>query len=175
MQSIGHTDVKRIRVGVLSAGFSLVADPIEKKRNPETIVDAQFSMPFGAAVAVVFGNAGLDQYTTETLYSKDVLDIMACVDCYKDSSLDALYPSKWPAVAEIETNDGKTFTYRIEYPKGDPENPLSWKEIQEKFLKMVSSVLSVKQAKSIVQHVENLEALEAAHFVMEELERTKQF
>jgi 2-methylcitrate dehydratase PrpD len=166
-----HADVKRIRAGVLSAGFSLVADPIEKKRHPETIVDAQFSMPFGAAVAVVFGNAGLDQYTTEALHSKDVLDIMACVDCYKDSSLDGLYPSKWPAEAIIETTDGKTFTSRIEYPKGDPENPLSWEDIQDKFLNMVSTVYSTKQANNIIGCVVNLEKIENVSSVLEDLKR----
>ena len=159
MQShqLTQADVKRIRVGVLSAGFSLVADPIEKKRQPQTIVDAQFSMPFGAAVAVLFGNAGLDQYTTENLRATDVDRIMACVDCYKDLVLDEQYPSKWPAAAEIETHDGKRFNAHIEYPKGDPENPLSWNELQAKFLSMVGTAMSADQAHGIIQRIEKLE------------------
>ena len=45
--------VKRIRLGVLSGGALLVADPIEQKRAPQSIVDAQFSAPYAAAVALV--------------------------------------------------------------------------------------------------------------------------
>jgi 2-methylcitrate dehydratase PrpD len=165
------TDIKRIRVGVLSAGFSLVADPIQKKRQPQTIVDAQFSMPFGAAVAILFGNAGIDQYTMQNIHSMELLDLMARVDCYKDESLDALYPSKWPAEAIVETTDGKAFTSRIEYPKGDPENPLSWEAIQDKFLNMVSTVCSVNQANNIIECVENLEKIENVSNVLKDLKR----
>lgn len=170
---LSQSDVKRIRVGVLNAGFSLVSDPIEKKRHPETIVDAQFSMPFGAAVAVLFGKAGLDQYTMQNIHSRELRDLMARVDCYKHASLDALYPAKWPAEATIETTGGQTFMSRIEYPKGDPENPLSWKEIQDKFLNMVIKLYSVKKANNIIGCVENLDALENVHYVMEELRRKK--
>lgn len=169
---LSHVNVKRIRVGVLSAGFSLVADPIEKKRDPDTIVDAQFSMPFGAAVAVLFGNAGLDQYTSQNLQSESIQNLMARVDCYKDASLDAMYPSKWPAEATLETKDGQTFTSRIEYPKGDPENPLSWQEIQEKFLNMVNALILPEQAKKIIERVENLETLEDVNRIPEELALT---
>ena len=162
------SDVKQIRVGVLSAGFSLVADPIEKKRHPQTIVDAQFSMPFGAAVAVLFGKAGLDQYTIQNIRSRELLELMARVDCHKDESLDVLYPAKWPAEAMIETTDGKTFTSRIEYPKGDPENPLSWEDIQDKFLNMVSSVYSAKQANNLIGCVENLEKIKDVRSALED-------
>jgi 2-methylcitrate dehydratase PrpD len=173
MQShqLNPTDVKRIRVGVLSAGFSLVADPIEKKRRPQTIVDAQFSMPFGAAVAILLGNAGLDQYTIQNIHSGELLDIMDRVDCYKDESLDALYPAKWPAEVIIETTDGKTLTSRIEYPKGDPENPLSWEAIQDKFLNMVSTVYSANQAHNVIEYIGNLEKIENFSTTLEDLRR----
>ena len=166
-----QADVKRIRVAVLSAGFSLVADPIEKKRHPQTIVDAQFSMPFGAAVAVLFGKAGLDQYTMQNIHSRELLDLMVRVDCYKDESLDVLYPAKWPAEAVVETTDGKTFRSRIEYPKGDPENPLSWEDIQDKFLNMVSTVYSAKQSNNVIGWVENLEKVEDVSNALEALEK----
>ena len=160
------SDVKQIRVGVLSAGFSLVADPIEKKRHPQTIVDAQFSMPFGAVLAVLFKKAGLDQYTMQNIHSRELLDLMVRVDCYKDESLDVMYPAKWPAEAIIETTDGKTLTSRMEYPKGDPENPLSWQDIQDKFLNMVSTVFSAKQANNIIGCVENLEKIDDIRSVL---------
>ena len=45
-------DVAEVRVGVLSASMKLIAEPIEAKRTPKSVVDMQFSMPFGAAVAL---------------------------------------------------------------------------------------------------------------------------
>ena len=48
-------DVERVRLGTLRAGSRLIAEPKEVKYNPQTVVDAQFSMPFGAAVALLYG------------------------------------------------------------------------------------------------------------------------
>lgn len=162
-------DVKTATVGVLSAGFPLVAEPLAKKRRPATIVDAQFSMPFGAAVAILFGNAALDRYTLKNIRSKKVSDLMTRINCVRDPALDALYPSKWPAAAEIETHDGRKYTDRIEHPKGDPENPLSGEELKDKFLSMVKPVLPVKQAEQIIQLVEDFENLDDVRHVMRAL------
>src|SRR6202011_3337806 len=60
-------DVERMRLGVLTGGAVLVADPIDQKRNPQSIVDAQFSAPYAAAAALVFGSGGIDVYTPERL------------------------------------------------------------------------------------------------------------
>jgi 2-methylcitrate dehydratase PrpD len=170
--ALSAEDVKRVTAGVLSAGFPLVAEPIEKKRRPHTIVDAQFSMPFGAAVAILFGNAALDQYTMSNLASKPVMALMDRVSCIKDPSLDAMFPARWPATAQIETHDGRRFDARMEYPKGDPENPLTWWEIKKKFLELVGPDLPSKQAHEIIQLVESLDSLADSRSIMKALIKT---
>ena len=60
--------VERIEVAVLEAGWPLVCEPRERKYSPSNVVDAQFSMPYGAAVALTDRAAGLDQFT-ERKYS----------------------------------------------------------------------------------------------------------
>src|SRR5919198_1674342 len=85
-------DVERIRLGVLSGGALLVAEPIEQKRTPHNIVDAQFSAPYAAAAALVFGTGGIAAYTSDKLDNPMVRDLMARTECYRDTSLDANYP-----------------------------------------------------------------------------------
>ena len=58
-------DIEKVEASILKAGAALVAEPRESKLSPESIVDAQFSMPFGAAVAIIHGRAFLDQYCAE--------------------------------------------------------------------------------------------------------------
>ena len=166
---LSATDVKKATLGVLRAGFPLVAEPVEKKRRPATIVDAQFSMPFGASVAILFGNAALDRYTLNNLQARKVRDLMTRINCVQDPALDTQYPSKWPATAEIETHDGRQYRCKIEYPKGDPQNPLSSEEIKDKFLSMVHPVLPIQQAKKIIKLVEDFENLSDVRQVMGEL------
>ncbi len=168
---LSAADVKTATVGVLRAGFPLVAEPVEKKRRPATIVDAQFSMPFGGSVAILFGNAALDRYTLRNLRSRKVMDLMTHINCVQDPALDIEYPSKWPATAEIETHDGRRYSCKIEYPKGDPENPLSYEEIKDKFLSMVQPVLPDQQANKIIQLVEDFENIGDVCQVMTELSK----
>jgi 2-methylcitrate dehydratase PrpD len=90
-------------------------------------------MPFGAAAAVLYGNALPDQYTDEIIKSSAVAEVMKKVKIRKDPELERLYPKQWPSRVEIRTTGGQSYHAFIAYPKGDPENPLTWDELIEKF------------------------------------------
>lgn len=150
-------DVEIIETSVLSAGAALVAEPAPLKQNPKSIVDAQFSMPFGAAVAVLFGKATLNEYTLENLASEEVRSLMKRVTCVKNPELDKMFPQKWPASVKIISKDGRSFQESVEFPKGDPENPLTWDEIIEKFNDLASPVYSPERRKQIVAALRGLE------------------
>jgi 2-methylcitrate dehydratase PrpD len=47
----------------------------------------------------------------------------------RDAELDALYPERWPARVTIELRNGARLTDRVDYPKGDPENPFTLDEM----------------------------------------------
>ncbi len=134
-------DVARIRLGVLSGGALLVADPIDQKRAPQSIVDAQFSAPYAAAAALVFGTGGIDAYTPERLQDPTVRDLMARTDCYRDPTLDAPYPSQWPASAEIHLRDGQVLATRVEFATGEPENPVQRDALVAKFVGLTADSL----------------------------------
>jgi 2-methylcitrate dehydratase PrpD len=75
--SLDVEEVDRLRLGVLSGGALLVADPIEQKRAPQGVVDAQFSAPYAAAVALLYGLSGMDAYTPALLADPRVRALMA--------------------------------------------------------------------------------------------------
>jgi len=151
-------DIEKVTLGILKAGFALVAEPIEKKRSPGSIVDAQFSMPFGAAVAILYQKAALDEYTLENIGKPETRALMEKVECVENPELEKEYPRKWPALVTITSRDGQAYTTRIEYPKGDPENPLTWRELIEKFNNLTAPVYSTDKQKEIVDRVRSLDS-----------------
>ncbi len=153
-------DISRVDIAILDAGFALVADPIDKKRDPRSVVDAQFSMPFGAALAVLRKDASLERYSLEEIESEDVRAFMNRVNCARDPELDREFPAKWPARVSVKTTDGGEFEYRLEHPKGDPENPLSWDELIAKFTSLASQVLPESQCAEIISLVKKVDHLE---------------
>ncbi len=134
--SVAVEDVERIRLGVLSGGAVLVADPIEQKRSPQGVVDAQFSAPYAAAAALVFGRGDISVYAPDCLSDARVRALMQLTDCYRDASLDANYPRRWPAAAEIILRDGSVRSSTVEFATGEPENPVSREGLIAKFVSL---------------------------------------
>lgn len=131
--NIESAQIHRIEVAVLEAGWGIVAEPQSKKYKPESVVDAQFSMPFGAAVSAIDGAAGLDQFTADKARSPKIRELMNKVVLVKDPRIEETFPKEWPARVVIELDNGRRFEKFVRYPKGDPENPLSWEELAMKF------------------------------------------
>ncbi len=154
-------DISSIELAVLKAGFALVADPPEQKRNPHSIVDAQFSMPFGAAIAILFGKASIEEYSLQNINSPEIRNLMSRVRCVEDAELEKDYPKKWSARSTIKTKKGETFSVKIEYPKGDPENALTWEELIDKFRGLVHPVYSNNRILKIIDRVRALEYAES--------------
>ena len=152
--------VKEITVGILKAGFGVVAAPAEEKRAPKSVVAAQFSMPYAAAIALLHGRASLNEYTEEMLDIPQLKEMMSRVRCVEDDALEADYPRKWPAWVEVVTTDGGTLRAEIQYPKGDPGNPLSWEELEGKFRALTEPVISSQKQEQIISAVRGLDDMD---------------
>lgn len=153
-------DVAEVTVGVLSGGFKLVASPEADKANPQTVVDMQFSMPFGAAVALAYGRASLAEYAEGVPERPEIRRLMPLVQCVTDPELDAHFPREFRAWAEVATADGRRLRRDIRYPKGDPENSLSWDEMREKFAVLTAPVISPQRQQEIIAAIESLEEMD---------------
>jgi 2-methylcitrate dehydratase PrpD len=151
------SDIEKVTLGILKAGFPLVAEPKKLKVNPRSVVDAQFSMPFGAAVAILFGKATLDEYTIETIHSSPVKEMMNRIHCVMDPELEKEFPKKWPALVNIMTKAGHEYTLKIDYPKGDPQNSLTWDELINKFRNLTLPVYSGSRQNKIINKVRSLD------------------
>ena len=125
---------------MLEAGWGLVCEPGARKYSPGNVVDAQFSMPFGAAVALTNRAAGLDQFTEENFRSPQILNLMRKVVLQKDIRIEKNFPAEWPAIVRVHLTNGKQFEKFVRYPKGDPENPLTWQELSAKFQSLATRV-----------------------------------
>ena len=153
-------DIEEVKIGVLSQGMRLVAEPVEAKRNPKSVVDMQFSMPFAAAVALSYGSASLNEYAIGIPDRPEVRHIMDRVQCVTDPKLDAQTPKLFPAWAEVRTSNGRTMRSELTYPKGDPENPVTWDEMRTKFKLLSAPMISNQRQKEIISAIDSLEQMD---------------
>ena len=153
---LGSDDVAGIKIGLLSVAEDIVWQPIEAKRRPSTVVDAQFSMPYGVAVALTEGRASLAQYDGSRFDDPEMHRLMDATDRVIDTDLDLTYPLQWRSWAEVTTTDGRTLRAEIDDPKGDPTNPLSPGELRAKFDDITGPVYSVQRQDAIATAVAGL-------------------
>lgn len=106
---------------------------------------AKMSIPYSLAVALATGNAGLHEYSENYITDKKILDITKKVSVSDCDEFTALCPQKRVAEVIIKTKS-KVFSYRVDYPKGEPENPISEEELETKFrdLAMFGGLTSVE-------------------------------
>ena len=77
------------------------------------------------------------------------------VEVLPSEELSNLVPDKRGAIVEVDMESGNTYSYRVDFPKGEPENPLTNAELYQKFLDLAQfSGMSVDVAKSLVRLVE---------------------
>ena len=93
---------------------------------------AKMSIPYSLAVALVTGKAGLDEYTDRYISDVIVRRITDKVSVKDVDELTVLCPQKRVAEVTVKTISG-VFKERVDYPKGEPENPLSQEELEAKF------------------------------------------
>jgi 2-methylcitrate dehydratase PrpD len=154
------SDVSTVSVGIIPTGSLIIAEPQEQKYHPRSTVDAQFSMPYGAAIALVKRRASLEEFAEDVIHSPEVTPLLEKVVCVKDPELEASYPAKWAGWAEIETRDGQRMRARVEMPRGEPENPLVWDDLVDKFHTLTSPVFSKARRRAVTEATARLESFQ---------------
>lgn len=127
-------DLRRVTVSVLPGGGAIIAEPAEPKRRPSNRVDAQFSVYYVAAQALVHGRPTPDRFDEPHLRDATVLRMADRIEVTSHAALDDAYPQRWGCTLEAEFTGGDVRTVLVEDPRGDPRRPLSDAELQAKFL-----------------------------------------
>jgi 2-methylcitrate dehydratase PrpD len=132
-----------------------------KHQRPDTIASATYSCPFTVATALISGSCWREQYTEKKINDPETLSIAEKVSVIKDDELDALYDEKWPAIVEVRTKDGQLLSARRDIMKGEPEYPVSDKELKQKFISLASDTVSTDRVEQLWQMIFQLDDLKS--------------
>ena len=98
---------------------------------------AKMSTPYSVAVALVYGKAGLQEFGEKVLESEAVKALAQKVHVVADQAMSTIFPDKQSAILTITTADG-TYSERVDFPKGEPENPMTETEFRERYEALMS-------------------------------------
>ena len=117
---------------------------------PSTVLNAQMSVRYDVAVAMIDGEAMLDQFTPSRIRDPRVLDLVSRVRVVVDPDMDAVYPRLYAGVVTLVGRDGRKLSRRVDYPKGMPESPMDLADVERKFRSLCCGFLSREAADELV-------------------------
>jgi 2-methylcitrate dehydratase PrpD len=124
--------ITRIDCGVLSGGMGLVGEPADRKRAVANMVDAQFSMPFGAALTLSRGSSSLADFQQAGRLAAELQPLMDLTWMHTSAELDAAYPARWGAEVTLSFTDGEAVELCTPAFRGSPGWPAGRPEVEAK-------------------------------------------
>lgn len=136
-------------------------------RQLDTILQAQLSLPFTVAVALLRGGGvTLTDFSEDTRSNIAVQALMNKVQVVLDDAADAAYPkSGRPADVTVVMNEGTRYQHRVEQPYGEPSNPLSDSDLEGKARALVEPVIGADGTKNLIESSWNFDSLEFLDFL----------
>ncbi len=157
-EDVAPEDVESVHVLMPAAGVSLTGNPTNT--YPQSFVDGQFSMPFGAGLAFARRSAGVDDFIDEIEggVGDDVKHVIDRTTVESGGWVQEVYPEKWATEVTVETSEG-TYTKESDFSRGEPENPMEWEAIVEKYESLTDPVLGADAASEFREAIANLESV----------------
>ena len=127
-------------------------------KNIQGISSAKMSTPYGVSVAICEGKAGISQYESKYLNDKSINNMLEKIIIKYDGEIDSWVPSKRAAQVIIKLKNLEKHKSMVLYPLGEPENPMSNNEIEEKFCELLDfSKAPLSLAEKIIKNVWTVE------------------
>ena len=159
-----HDHVQQVQIRSLARAADILSDP--SKYDPRSKETADHSLPYVIAAALVDRQVTPAQFTMEKIMDPAVRAQLKKIEVVADPEIEKVFPALQRVIVNITTKDGRTFTRQLDYPKGDPRNPLTDTEIEEKFAALAEGVLSKNAQQQLKDAIWNLEKIPSVSTLM---------
>jgi len=140
-----------------------ICNPLEIKREPRNPVDAQFSLPWAIAVALVNGKVTVDDFTENAIQKENILTISRKVTGILEPSLSR--HGVGPAKITVILKNGESYTEEVEHCLGSVERPMTFEDCAAKFRECAAlsrKKLSADTIERVIDMINHLEKLKDA-------------
>lgn len=149
---VDAAEVERVLVATYGTAVEVTGIP-----RPEGAAEARFSLPYVVARALVHGRVGVEAFTDDALTDPEVRALTERVELEVDPELDRAFPGRRGARLRVETADGRTLRRERRTRKGDPDDPLTDEELDDKFRGLATPVVGQEAAEALLRRLWALE------------------
>ncbi len=140
-------DIRGVRALVPAEVVKTVCEPVATKKRPQNSYDAQFSIPYTVATALVRGRFGLAELDEAALRDETVLALASRVEYEIDP--DSPFPASYSGEVVVTLNDGRELRHREQVNRGGAGRPITNADVVAKFEANMQLVASSERAAKV--------------------------
>lgn len=152
--NVDYADVEKIVVNTYENVLKIAGNTRFDDANM-----AKFSLVYCIAAALKYGKLGVKEFGIDKLNDPDIEKIAKKIEIYTPEEINKQHPEKWMSQVTVTTESGE-YEELINYPKGDPENTFTEKDIYDKFYELVTLKIPKHQAATLLERCKNIEHFE---------------
>jgi 2-methylcitrate dehydratase len=158
---IDPAQIARVDVRTFEVAHKIVGGGEEDNKTiVRTKEEADHSLPYVLAVALLDGRVMPEQYRHERIQRRDVQNLLRKVVVYPDDGYSSRFPGAMMAHVRVTLNNGISFEREVENL-----GPPSWQWAQQKFETLAGSFISAPQRAAVIDAVSNIEHLRVAELI----------
>jgi 2-methylcitrate dehydratase len=152
------TDIERVEVEIFDVAYNIIGGGEEgDKTTVFTKEQADHSLPYVVAVAILDGQVMPEQYEQERIRRADVQALLGKVSVQLDASFSERFPNEMPCRIKIILKDGRVLEQETRDYEGFFTRPMSWEMAVQKFNEVTTPHATAAQRTAIADTVANLE------------------
>lgn len=149
-------EVASVKVGMARRSVHVVGEPQARRRQPQNVVDCQFSTHLCLAIALKHGRLGWDDYEP-ALHDPEIFALMPRIDVGEDAECEANFPTAFSARVTVTLTDGRQVESFVYAPGGEPDTMPTAAALRRKFDQLVVPVLGSSGADALAHAILHLE------------------
>lgn len=160
---INYDEIDSVTITTIARACDILFDP--HKYRPESRETADHSLPYCIAAAIVDRKITTQSFSDEKLKDSRIWEVIDKIKGEASIEFENMFPAKQPSKVVIRTKDGRDFSKYLEYPKGDPREPMTMEDLENKFNGLSSGLLNVNRQKEIMEMIFACEAMNVKDFM----------
>jgi 2-methylcitrate dehydratase len=160
-------EVETVTIYSLARAADILADP--SKYDPRSKETADHSLPYVIAAAVAERQVTPLQFTDAKIMDPTIRAQLDKVKVIADPEIEAVFPELQRVRVVIKTTDGRELQKELDYPKGDPRNPLTDDEIAGKFKALAEGIATPEDVERMRAAVNSTEKYDDVRELMSKL------
>ncbi|KAB2907921.1 MAG: MmgE/PrpD family protein [Ignavibacteriaceae bacterium] len=161
--NLDYSDINEVVITTIARACDILFDP--HKYRPESRETADHSLPYCIAAAIVDKKITTNSFSDEKMKDPRIWEVIDKIKGEASVEFEKMFPAKQPSKAVIRTKDGCEFSEYLEYPKGDPREPMTQEDLDNKFEALSTGKLDAAKIAAVKEVIFNCDNLSARDFM----------